>query len=121
MMKFTPRQSSDVVADCIGLQWLCAQHCGRQDILSCINAAKHEHTHPQYGVDTRTDCPPSLHLKQLTHVGAVMSLVPQLLQVLAASGGGQMLLHNGLRNRDHRFEWCGPISSTGPQLANLHS
>ena len=29
------------------------------------------------------------------------------LQVMAAAGGGQLLLHNGLRNRDHRFEWCG--------------
>lgn len=28
------------------------------------------------------------------------------LQVMAAAGGGQLLLHNGLRNRDHRFEWC---------------
>jgi hypothetical protein len=26
---------------------------------------------------------------------------------MAAAGGGQLLLHNGLRNRDHRFEWCG--------------
>ena len=28
-------------------------------------------------------------------------------QVLeAVSGGGSALHHNGLRNRDHRFEWC---------------
>jgi len=26
--------------------------------------------------------------------------------VLAAASGGSTLLHNGLRHRDHRFEWC---------------